>query len=99
MPRVKVNVIQKPHGLSIKNSLTRTPERMAILLLITTIATRAAWLAGLITTLTGKAADFQAHSAKFTRPFIHNFLSWCRALFQITTLHGVFPFVDCSCGT
>lgn len=57
-----------PHyGLGLKNSLTRTPKRMEILLLIAAIATFAAWLAGLITTLTGKAADFQAHSAKFTR--------------------------------
>ena len=39
---------------------------MAILLLIAAIATWAAWLAGLITTLTGKASDFQARSAKFT---------------------------------
>lgn len=57
-----------PHyGLGLKNSLTRTPERMEILLLIAAIATFAAWIAGLITTLAGKAADFQAHSAKFTR--------------------------------
>ena len=56
-----------PHyGLGLKNSLTRTPERMAILLLIAAIATWAAWIAGIITTLTGKASDFQAHSAKFT---------------------------------
>ena len=56
-----------PHyGLGLKNSLTRTPERMAILLLIAAIAKWAAWLAGLINTLTGKASDFQAHSAKFT---------------------------------
>lgn len=39
---------------------------MAILLLIAAIATWAAWLAGLITTLKGNASDFQAHSAKFT---------------------------------
>ena len=55
------------YGLGLKDSLTRTPERMAILLLIAAIATFAAWLAGIITTFTGKAADFQAHSAKFTR--------------------------------
>lgn len=40
---------------------------MAILLLIAAIATWAAWIAGLITALTGKASDFQAHSAKFTQ--------------------------------
>jgi hypothetical protein len=57
-----------PHyGLGLKNSLTRSPERMNILLLIAAIATFAAWLAGLIITVTGKASDFQAHSAKFTR--------------------------------
>jgi hypothetical protein len=56
-----------PHyGLGLKASLTRTPERMAILLLIAAIATWAAWLAGINTLLTGKASDFQAHSAKFT---------------------------------
>lgn len=56
-----------PHyGLGLKNSLTRTPERMAILLLIAAIATWAAWVVGLNTILTGKASDFQAHSAKFT---------------------------------
>jgi hypothetical protein len=57
-----------PHyGLGLKKSLTKAPQRMEILLLIAAITTFAAWLAGLITTLTGKAADFQAHSAKFTR--------------------------------
>ena len=57
-----------PHyGLGLKKSLTKDPKRMAILLLIAAIATWAAWLAGLITTLAGNAADFQAHSAKFTR--------------------------------
>jgi len=57
-----------PHyGLGLKHSLTRTPERMAILLLIAAIATWVAWLAGIITLASGKAADFQAHSAKFTQ--------------------------------
>ncbi|MDP3562406.1 MAG: IS4 family transposase [Legionellaceae bacterium] len=57
-----------PHyGLGLKNSLTRSPERMAILLLIAAIATWAAWLAGIITILAGNASDFQAHSARFTR--------------------------------
>lgn len=56
-----------PHyGLGLKDSLTRTPERMAILLLIAAVATFAAWLAGISTIAQGKAADFQAHSAKFT---------------------------------
>ena len=39
---------------------------MGILLLIAAIATFAAWLAGIETKRRGKAADFQAHSAKFT---------------------------------
>ena len=57
-----------PHyGLGLKASLTRTPKRMAILLLIAAIATFAAWLMGIIITQSGKAPDFQAHSAKFTR--------------------------------
>lgn len=57
-----------PHyALGLKKSLTRTPERMAILLLIAAIATFAAWLAGIATILTNTASDFQAHSAKFTR--------------------------------
>ena len=57
-----------PHyGLGLKKSLTKEPQRMAILLLIAAIATFAAWLAGLITLMMGKASDFQAHSAKFTQ--------------------------------
>jgi hypothetical protein len=57
-----------PHyGLGLKKSLTKGTKRMAILLLIAAIATWAAWLAGLITILAGKASDFQAHSAKFTQ--------------------------------
>jgi len=54
------------YGLGLKNSLTRTPERMGILLLIAAIATFAAWCAGINTIQQAKAADFQAHSAKFT---------------------------------
>lgn len=54
------------YGQGLKHSLTKRPERMAILLLIAAIATFAAWLAGIITTLKGNASDFQAHSAKFT---------------------------------
>ena len=56
-----------PHyGLGLKKSLTRNPQRMNILLLIAAISTLAAWLAGLIIKLRNCAADFQAHSAKFT---------------------------------
>ena len=36
------------------------------MLLIAAIATFAAWLAGVLIIHQGKAADFQAHSAKFT---------------------------------
>jgi len=54
------------YGQGLKHSLTKSPQRMAILLLIAAIATWAAWLAGLIITLKGNASDFQAHSAKFT---------------------------------
>lgn len=54
-----------PHyGLGLKNSLTRCPQRMNILLLIAAIATLAAWIAGLFIKNIGKAPDFQAHSAK-----------------------------------
>lgn len=56
-----------PHyGLGLKDSLTRCPQRMNILLLIAALATFAAWLAGLFIQSSGKAADFQAHSAKVT---------------------------------
>lgn len=54
------------YGLGLKRSLARSTGRMGILLLIAAIATFAAWLAGIFTTFKGKAADFQAHSAKFT---------------------------------
>lgn len=55
-----------PHyGLGLKNSLTRCPQRMNILLLIAAIATLTAWLTGLFIISSGKASDFQAHSAKF----------------------------------
>lgn len=56
-----------PHyGLGLKKSLTQSSQRMNILLLIAAIATFAAWLAGLFVKSIGKAADFQAQSAKFT---------------------------------
>jgi hypothetical protein len=54
------------YGLGLKNSLTRCPHRMNILLLIAAIATFIAWLAGIYITDIGKASDFQAHSSKFT---------------------------------
>ena len=54
------------YGFGLKKSLSRSPERVAILLLIAALATFSAWLAGLHTTHIGKASAFQAHSAKFT---------------------------------
>lgn len=52
------------YGLGLKKSLSRTVERMNVLLLIAALATFVAWLAGLHTTNIGKHTDFQAHSAK-----------------------------------
>ena len=64
-----------PHyGLGLKNSLTLSPQRMNILLLIGAIANFIAWLAGLFIKSIGKAADFQAHSAKFTSALSYVFL-------------------------
>lgn len=54
------------YGLGLKKSLSRSPERMNILLLIAAIATFAAWLSGLFTTAQGKWSDFQTQSAKMT---------------------------------
>ena len=64
-----------PHyGLGLKKSLTQSYQRMSILLLIAAIATFAAWLAGLFVKSIGKAADFQAQSAKFTSALSYVFL-------------------------
>ncbi len=62
------------YGLGLKKSLTQSYQRMSILLLIAAIATFAAWLAGLFTKSIGKAADFQAQSAKFTSALSYVFL-------------------------
>lgn len=62
------------YGLGLKSSLTRCPQRMNILLLIALIVTFAAWLAGLFIKSIGKAADFQAHSAKVTSALSYVFL-------------------------
>lgn len=67
--RIEENIrdTKSPHyGFGLKESITRSAQRMNILLLIVAIATLIAWLAGLITQYRGKAADFQAQSAKFT---------------------------------
>lgn len=64
-----------PHyGLGLKNSLTKCPQRMDILLLIAAMVTFIAWLAGVYTRLIGNAASFQAHSAKFTSSLSYVFL-------------------------
>lgn len=62
------------YGLGLKNSLTKSPQRMNILLLIGAIANFIAWLAGLYIKSIGKAADFQVHSAKFTSALSYVFL-------------------------
>jgi hypothetical protein len=62
------------YGLGLKNSLTRCPQRINVLLLIALIVTFAAWLAGLFIKSIGKAADFQAHSARVTSALSFVFL-------------------------
>lgn len=54
------------YGFGLKESRSRSTERMKILLLIAAIATFACWIAGIFTREEGKAADFQAHSSKNT---------------------------------
>ena len=53
------------YGFGLKESRSRSTERMKVLLLIAAIATFACWLAGLFTRLYGDAASYQAHSSKF----------------------------------
>lgn len=53
------------YGFGLNESRTRTPKRMAILLLIGAIATLACWLASIIARNNGTASDFQAQSSKF----------------------------------
>lgn len=59
------------YGFGLKESRTRSPERMKILLLISALATFACWLAAIVTRQAGMAADYQAHSSKFK-----SVLSW-----------------------
>lgn len=54
------------YGFGLKESRSRSPQRMKILLLIAAIATFACWLASIVIRKRGKAADYQAHSSKFT---------------------------------
>jgi hypothetical protein len=53
------------YGFGLKESRTRSSERMKILLLIAAVATFACWLAAIVTRNAGIAADYQAHSSKF----------------------------------
>ena len=55
------------YGFGLGQSRTRSIERMKVLLLIAAIATFACWLAGLATKTNGRAADYQAHSSKYTK--------------------------------
>lgn len=54
------------HGLGLKDSLSRTPERVAILLLIAATATCAAWLTGIGAMNQIKVTDVQVHPAQST---------------------------------
>lgn len=74
------------YGFGLKKSLSKSAERVRILLLIAAIATFTAWIAGIETIMRGKASDFQAHSAKITNALSIVFLG-IRALkkgFKIT---------------
>lgn len=59
------------YGFGLRESRSRSPERMKILLLISALATFACWLAAIITRQAGAASDYQAHSSKFK-----SVLSW-----------------------
>lgn len=54
------------YGFGLKESRSRSTERMNVLLLIAAIATFACWLAGICARKAGIAADYQVHSSKFT---------------------------------
>lgn len=54
------------YGFGLKESRSRSTDRMKILLLIAAVATFACWIASIITKQNGKAATFQAHSSKFS---------------------------------
>ena len=53
------------YGFGLRDSGTRTTERMSVLLLIAAIATFICWIVGVFVRKKGQAADYQAHSAKF----------------------------------
>jgi len=54
------------YGFGLNESGTKTPARMAVLLLLAAIATLSCWLVGLTVKRNGKAANYQAHSSSFT---------------------------------
>jgi hypothetical protein len=54
------------YGFGLNESQTKTPERMAILLLIGAIGIFICWVVGVFVKTTKSAADYQAHSSKFT---------------------------------
>ena len=53
-------------GLRLKDSVTKCPQRMNILLLIAAITTFTAWLSGIFIKLQGNLAYYKSHSARFT---------------------------------
>jgi len=54
------------YGFRLNESLTRTPERMGILLLIAAVASLICWLAGILAKKWQLGPKFQAASSKFT---------------------------------
>lgn len=62
------------YGFSLKESLTRSTQRMNNLLLIAAITSFMCWIAGLITKCRRQAQDYQAHSAKFKNALSISFL-------------------------
>lgn len=54
------------YGFGLNESNTKTAARMRVLLLVAAIATLICWIAGIFVRKKGYAADYQAHSAKFT---------------------------------
>ena len=57
----------KRYGFGLDESLSQSPRRFRILLLIVAIANFAAWLSGLFTKDKGRSCHFQAQSASNTK--------------------------------
>lgn len=62
------------YGFGLNDSLSKSPDRMNILLLIAGIATFASWLAGLHVRQAGEASDYQSRSVKHKGILSHVFL-------------------------